>query len=147
MITDTLCWLVHWISTKIQFRHGCHVRHRFLLLKHFVYHQQFWTIQILLIDTLPGLWTMKHLSACTPDDIIDLAEVTMAMMALLRCRLWVEWIDSNSNPADGLSRKGLADPLFGTTASVASCPAWQSTADFSLRCFAVLQAGFPARHY
>ena len=25
------------------------------------------------------------------------------------CRLWFEWIDSDSNPSDGLSRAGLAD--------------------------------------
>ena len=80
---------------------------------------------------------------------MTLAEATMVMMALLRCRLWVERIDSNSNSADGLSRQGLKDPLFGTNASVGSCPAWQSPADFSLslRCLAVLQAGFPAGHY
>ena len=28
----------------------------------------------------------------------------------LGCRVWIEWIDSASNPADGLSRQGLADP-------------------------------------
>ena len=46
--------------------------------------------------------------------------------------LWVEWIDSNSNPADGLSRQELADPLFGAIASVPSLPTWQSPTDFSL---------------
>ena len=30
-------------------------------------------------------------------------------LALLGARLWVEWIDSESNPADGLSRDGLSD--------------------------------------
>ena len=78
---------------------------------------------------------------CTPDDINHLAEATMTMMALLRCRLWVEWMDSNSNPADGLSRQGLADPLFGTVALVASCPTWWWPL------FAILQASFPAGHY
>ena len=28
----------------------------------------------------------------------------------LGCRVWVEWVDSLSNPADGLSRLGLSDP-------------------------------------
>ena len=27
----------------------------------------------------------------------------------LRARVWLEWIDSKSNPADGLSRLGLSD--------------------------------------
>ena len=26
------------------------------------------------------------------------------------CRAWFEWIDSKSNPSDGLSRDGLEDP-------------------------------------
>jgi len=50
--------------------------------------------------------------ACTPDDINDIAEAKKAIMALLRCQFWVELIDSNSSPADGLSRQGLADPLL-----------------------------------
>ena len=66
----------------------------------------------------------------------------MAMMALLRCRVWVEWIESNSHLADG-----LADPLSAAVASVASCPAWQPPTDLSLRCLAVLQAGFRAGHH
>ena len=28
----------------------------------------------------------------------------------LGCRVWIEWIDSQSNPSDGLSRLGLEDP-------------------------------------
>ena len=72
----------------------------------------------------------------------------MAMVSLLRCRLWVEWIDSNSNHADGLSRQGLAEPLFGTIASMASFSTWQSPADFSLsdasRSFRQV---FPPGHY
>ena len=77
--------------------------------------------------------------ACAPDDINDLAEAIMAMMGLLLCRLWV----GSSNPADGLSRQGLTDPLFGTVTSVASCPKWQSPGDFSLRCLAVPSGRFP----
>ena len=59
----------------------------------------------------------------------------------------MEWIESNSNLADGLSRKGLADPLSGAVALVASCPAWQPPTDLSLQSLAVLQAGCPAGHH
>ena len=32
------------------------------------------------------------------------------LWATLGCRVWIEWIDSDSNPSDGLSRKGMTDP-------------------------------------
>ena len=54
--------------------------------------------------------------ACTIDDIHDLAEATMDMIALHRCWLWVDWIDSNSNPADELSGQGSADPFSSNMA-------------------------------
>ena len=38
-----------------------------------------------------------------------MAELLHALCLILRCRLWVEWIDSESNPSDGLSRDGLRD--------------------------------------
>ena len=28
----------------------------------------------------------------------------------LESRIWFEWVDSDANPADGLSRMGIADP-------------------------------------
>ena len=45
----------------------------------------------------------------------------------LVCRVWVEWIDSKSNPADGLSRLGLSDPWTkaqGWTLSEPCDPPW-----------------------
>ena len=42
-------------------------------------------------------------------DAAQLAELLHAILLRLSCRVWVEWIDSNSNPADGLSRQGLLD--------------------------------------
>ena len=151
MNADTLYWLVHWISTKIRTRNGCHAKHKVLLLKLFASQPQYETAQsfagqdiIWFADNEASVTTIIR-GACTPNDINDFAGATMAMMALQ----WLEWIDSNSNPADGLSRQELADPLFGAIASVPSLPTWQSPAGFSLslRCLAVLQAGFPAGHY
>ena len=45
----------------------------------------------------------------------------------LRCRVWIEWIDSKSNPADGLSRDGLQDQWTrqqGWQLSEAAEPPW-----------------------
>ena len=43
-------------------------------------------------------------------DAAQLAELFHALLLQLASRAWVEWIDSDSNPADGLSRLGLRDP-------------------------------------
>ena len=37
-----------------------------------------------------------------------------ALLAGLRCRIWVEHIPSDDNPADVLSRAGLEDATVGT---------------------------------
>ena len=44
------------------------------------------------------------------DVVTAIVQTAHLLWAELRCRVWVEWIDSNSNPSDGLSRKGLVDP-------------------------------------
>ena len=43
-------------------------------------------------------------------DAAQLAELFHALLVQLGSRAWAEWIDSDSNPADGLSRLGLQDP-------------------------------------
>ena len=48
--------------------------------------------------------------ASRASDAGQLAELVHAILVVLGCRLWVEWIDSISNPSDGLSREGVADP-------------------------------------
>ena len=48
---------------------------------------------------------------------------------MLECRVWIEWIDSKSNPADGLSRLGLLDPWTqgqGWELSEAAQPPWRT---------------------
>ena len=37
-------------------------------------------------------------------------QVAHLLWLRLGCRVWIEWVDSKSNPADGLSRLGLEDP-------------------------------------
>lgn len=40
-------------------------------------------------------------------DVRRISQATHALLGLLSSRCWFEWIDSDSNPADGLSREGL----------------------------------------
>eukprot|EP00933_Yihiella_yeosuensis_P052119 TRINITY_DN50123_c0_g1_i1.p1 TRINITY_DN50123_c0_g1~~TRINITY_DN50123_c0_g1_i1.p1 ORF type:complete len:177 (-),score=13.43 TRINITY_DN50123_c0_g1_i1:54-584(-) len=42
-------------------------------------------------------------------DVRSIVQCAQLALIKLRCFVWVEWIDSASNPSDGLSRDGLAD--------------------------------------
>ncbi|CAE8721778.1 unnamed protein product, partial [Polarella glacialis] len=42
-------------------------------------------------------------------DLNSIATVMHLLMAKVGCRIWSEWIDSDSNPSDGLPRDGLED--------------------------------------
>ena len=48
-------------------------------------------------------------AASSQEDVFEIAHLSCLLRAQLRCRAWFEWIDSDSNPSDGLSRDGLAD--------------------------------------
>ena len=43
------------------------------------------------------------------DDVGDIAQAVHWLTLHFGVRLWIEWVDSDSNPADGLSRDGLED--------------------------------------
>ena len=43
-------------------------------------------------------------------DAAWLVELFHALALRLGSRAWIEWIDSESNPSDGLSRLGIHDP-------------------------------------
>ena len=43
-------------------------------------------------------------------DVHAIAQFAHLLYHLLNCRVWIEWVDSHSNPSDGLSRLGLSDP-------------------------------------
>lgn len=45
----------------------------------------------------------------TQRDLAEIAQGIHWLSARHQIRLWVEWIDSESNPSDGLSRDGLSD--------------------------------------
>ena len=44
------------------------------------------------------------------EDVSTMVQATHLMWMHLGCRVWIEWVDSLSNLADGLSRLGLSDP-------------------------------------
>ncbi|OLP99622.1 hypothetical protein AK812_SmicGene17832 [Symbiodinium microadriaticum] len=44
------------------------------------------------------------------DDVHDISLAAALVRSALCCRVWFEWVDSNSNPSDGLSRLGVLDP-------------------------------------
>ena len=67
--------------------------------------------------------------ATREEDVQGIAELTQFFWASLRCRVWIEWIDSDSNPSDGLSREGLLCEWCssrGVKPEVATPPAWSS---------------------
>ena len=47
--------------------------------------------------------------ASAKEDVAELAAVSHLLMIEFGMHVWFEWIDSDSNPADGLSRDGLED--------------------------------------
>ena len=73
------------------------------------------------------LWFVDNESACstlirgasTQEDVNGIAECVHVMAMALCCRLWFEWIDSGSNPSDGLSRRASNAKCLETL------PGWQ----------------------
>ena len=78
-------------------------------------------------------WFIDNEAACSTlirgasreEDVSTIAELTHLHLLRLSTRVWFEWIDSESNPSDGLSRLGLACPLFGAQARTAAQPDWR----------------------
>ena len=71
-----------------------------------------------------------------PEDVGRIAAAAHILMMELDCRAWFEWIDSNSNPSDGLSRLGLQDPWTAAQGwmlhEMTGIP-WQSLCKYDLR--------------
>ena len=42
-------------------------------------------------------------------DVDQIVQLSSILLLRLRARLWIEWVNSDANPSDGLSRDGLAD--------------------------------------
>ena len=49
-------------------------------------------------------------SSTDQTDVHFICQAAHVLLATLGARIWLEWIDSVSNPSDGLSRLGPADP-------------------------------------
>ena len=49
-------------------------------------------------------------SGTSQEDVHLLSQAVHFNLHLLNCRVWIEWVDSESNVSDGLSRLGSADP-------------------------------------
>ena len=47
--------------------------------------------------------------ASSQEDVHEIAQYAQLLFHLLGARIWFEWIDSDSNPSDGLSRDGILD--------------------------------------
>ena len=48
----------------------------------------------------------------------------MYLAMRLSIRIWFEWIDSKDKPADGLSREGALDSVYGGVALEGLSPGW-----------------------
>jgi len=78
------------------------------------------------------LWFVDNEAACSTlirgasreEDVHLIAEITHWTAMKMDVRIWIEWIDSSSNPSDGLSREGLLCPRFGHLASEVHEPDW-----------------------
>ena len=83
------------------------------------------------------LWFTDNEAACASlvrgasrqVDVGAIAGLAHLLCAHLGCRVWFEWIDSESNPADALSRDGLDDHWTRQQAWVlqeVTAPEWDS---------------------
>ena len=64
---------------------------------------------IWFVDNAAAVSTLIR-GAAKPEDIDNIAAAVTFQNAHLNHGVWFEWIDSDSNPADGLSRLGIQDP-------------------------------------
>ena len=81
---------------------------------------------IVFIDNESAASTLIR-GASTQDIVRAIAECFGIGRMTLDCRCWIEWIDTDSNPADPLSRAGISDEWVigqGWSISVASLPCW-----------------------
>ena len=61
------------------------------------------------IDNISALSSLIR-GAAKPEDIDLFAAMSTLQFSSLQTRAWFEWVDSDANPADGLSRLGVHDP-------------------------------------
>ena len=68
---------------------------------------------IWFIDNQAALRSLIR-SAARPEDINHLSLMAGLLFSRLRACPWYEWVPSNQNPSDPLSRDGWADPLVAS---------------------------------
>ena len=64
---------------------------------------------IFFIDNEGGCSSLIR-GSTSAQDVSCFIHAVHALLTSVNCRAWFEWVDSESNPADGLSRLGLHDP-------------------------------------
>ena len=75
-----------------------------------------WQCRCILYNVVV-IWFIDNQAVCaslvrgasTIRDIFRLVAATHLLWAFLGARVWIEWVDSDSNISDGLSRDGCAD--------------------------------------
>ena len=72
------------------------------------------TTTILLLKLFASSGSINCAESFAGQGIIWFADNGASVRTTIKGACWVECINSGSNPADRLSRQGLADPLFGT---------------------------------
>lgn len=78
------------------------------------------------VDNTPAVCSYVKGSASSLD-IERAVHVFYLIRALIKCRIWWEWVESDANWSDGVSRLGLGDPFarrHGFSLSTFVCPSW-----------------------
>ena len=92
-----------------------------------------------ILESRDIIWFIDNEAACatlirgssSQIDVQCIAEASQLLFAIRSLRVWIEWVDTHSNPSDGLSRDGIADEWcrsHGVTPRVANQPPWKSPA-------------------
>ena len=98
------------------------------------------------------IWFIDNISAAmalikgasTKADLSAMAVALHAIFAHRRLRVWIEYVESASNPADGLSRAGLEDAWTcaqGWTLKEVPCPAFFDMEDASVQSVEAIVSG------
>ena len=83
---------------------------------------------VVFIDNEAAAAAMIRGSSSTAD-VGAMAQAVHWLLMRHDCRVWFEWIDSDSNPSDGLSRAGILDPWTltqGWNVRPGMLPAWKN---------------------
>ena len=94
-----------------------------LLFRHIIQHRD-----VLLFVDNQAVCSALVRGSSSSDDTAHIVALCHLMWASLDARVWIEWVPSDDNPSDGLSRDGLSDHWTQQQAwalSHAVCLPWQ----------------------